>query len=287
LGEALRSRRVLVLALLYVGGATVGSVLFIDLLAQIETTVARTLLVADASKPGAMTEAMLQSSEFRTMLARLVNSPELAERLIALPPLATFYGWLALTFVPVLVMLTSVESIAADLQTGAARFALVRTDRLTWAVGKLLGQTVLMIVSLALGALASLLVGFFRMAHFDFARTFSWLLLNSLSAAIYAFAYVGLALGLSQLTRSAYTARALGLMFLALFGIMRALLTSDWAEETVPVLAQSLVLIFPRTYQLDLWSGALDKQAPAVVMLLALGVTYFSAGYAYRRTKDA
>lgn len=287
LAEALRSRRVLVLALLYVGGATVGSLLFVDLLSQIEATVARSLLVAGASKPGAMTEGMLKSIEFRNMLAQLVEDRDLADRLITLPPLATFYGWLALTFVPVLVMLTSVEAIAADLQSGAARFALVRTDRLSWAVGKLLGQTVLMMVSLAVGALASLAVGIFRMANFDFVRTFTWLLLNSASAAIYAFAYVGLSLGLSQLTRSAQTARALGLLCLAAFGIVRALLASDAVTEAMPVVAQSLTLLFPRTYQLDLWSDALAKSVPAVVMLLALGISYFAAGYAYRRSKDA
>jgi ABC-type transport system involved in multi-copper enzyme maturation permease subunit len=287
LGEAIRSRRVLVLALLYVGGATIGSIFFVDMLAQFEETVSRTLLVPDPSKPGALTDAMLQSNEFRNVLARLLDDSALADRLIALPPLATFYGWLALTFAPVLVMLTSVDTIANDLQTGAARFALVRTDRLTWAVGKLLGQTLLMIGSLALGAFACLLVGSLRMAHFDFVQTLFWLLVNSWSAVVYAFAYIGLALGLSQLTRSAHTARALGLFCLALFGIARAVLASDLLNEKLPVIAQSLTLLFPRTYQLDLWSDALGKQAPAVIMLIALGISYFAAGYAYRRTKDA
>lgn len=284
--EALRSKRVLVLALLYVGGAVAGSVLFIDLLASIEATLASTLMVADPSKPGAMTRALIESEQFRAVVSGLIRDPKLTDRLITLPPLATFYGWLSLTFLPVLVMLTSVESITQELQSGSARFSLVRCDRLSWAVGKLLGQSALMLASLALGSLATLIVGLFRMQGVEVVPTLLWLLMLSARASIYGFAYVGLALGLSQLTRSVQVARALGLGVLALLGILRAVLDSDWTIERIPVLAASLRVVLPRSHQLDLWRPEVSERMPAMVMLVALGISYFAIGHLVRKRRD-
>ncbi len=285
--EALRSKRVLVLSLLYVGGSVAGAVLFVDLLASIEATLAKTLFVADPSKPGAMTFALLQSEQFRAVVNRLIRDPDLTDRLITLPPLATFYGWLALTFLPVLVMLTSVESITQDLQSGAARFSLVRCDRLSWAVGKLLGQSALMLASLTLGSLATLLVGLFRMDGIALLPTLLWSLQLSLRASVFGFAYVGLALGLSQLTRSVQIARALGLAVLALFGAMRAVLESDWTIERAPVIAATLGRLLPRSHQIDLWRPELSARLPAMVMLVALGISFFAVGHVVRKRRDA
>ncbi len=285
--EAVRARRVLVLALLYVGGAAAGSILFIELLASIEAQLAKTLLVADPTKPGAMTQALLQSEQFRGVLNRLIRDPELTERLVTLPPLATFYGWLALSFLPVLVMLTSVESITQELSSGAARFSLLRTERLSWAVGKLFGQSALMLLSLVLGGLASLAVGMFRMHGIDPVETATWMVLLSLRAGVYGFAYVGIALGLSQLTKSVPVARALGLGALAVLAIVRELLRSDFVAEQAPVVAGVFAWLLPRNHQLELWRPELVSRLPAMVMLLALGVSYFALGYLYRRRKDA
>ncbi len=285
--EALRSKRVLVLSLLYVGGAIAGAVLFIDLLASIEATLAKTLMVADPSKPGAMTFALLQSEEFRSVVNRLIREPDLTDRLIALPPLGTFYGWLALTFLPVLVMLTSVESIAQELQSGAARFSLVRCDRLSWAVGKLVGQSALMLASLALGSVATLLVGLFRMDGIDPLPTLLWSLQLSMRASVYGFAYVGLALGISQLTRSVQVARALGLSVLALLGILRAAFDSAWFLGHAPVVSATLRMLLPRSHQIDLWRPELMERLPAMVMLVALGMSFFAVGYLIRKRRDA
>ena len=41
-------------------------------------------------------------------------------------------------------LFTSADTIAGDVQSGAVRFSLFRVDRLSWAAGKLVGQTCLM-----------------------------------------------------------------------------------------------------------------------------------------------
>lgn len=74
LAEALRTRRVLALALLYVGGAGFGTYLFADVLGEIEATLGQALSVATPDKPGAMSQALVQSSEFQTILARLLGT---------------------------------------------------------------------------------------------------------------------------------------------------------------------------------------------------------------------
>jgi len=154
-------------------------------------------------------------------------------------------------------------------------------------VGKLLGQSALMLASLALGSLATLIVGLFRMQSVDVGPTLLWLLMLSGRASIYGFAYVGLALGLSQLTRSVQVARALGLSVLALLGILRAVLDSDWTIERIPVLAATLRVILPRSHQLELWRPELTERLPAMLMLLSLGVSYFALGHLVRKRRDA
>jgi len=288
LGEALRTRRVLIFALLFVGGAVAGTLAFVELLESLEAGLARALAVADPSKPGAMTAELMRSPEFLRMLRRLVRDEELARELAGLPPLALFYGWLGLTFMPVLVMLTSAETISAELATGSIRFSLLRTDRLSVSAGKLLGQSLLMLAGVYAGALAVWTTGYFSLSSFEAGRSALWLALLSIRVAVYAFAHVGLALGLSHLTRSVPLSRALALGALAVLGLLFGLLRNlDWIREHAAGPADAVLQLVPRSHLLDLWRPSLWDRLPSLVMLFALGTVYFAIGYLHRARRDA
>ncbi len=287
LQEALRSRRVLILVLLFVGGAVAGTLAFIDLLGSLEVALAQALAVPDPDKPGAVTAELMRSPQFHRMLGRLINDRALAYELTSLPPLALFYGWLGLTLTPVLIMLSSAETISSELATGSARFSLLRTSRLSFSLGKLLGQTLLILVGIGLGAVAVWITGFLQLASFDGAPTALWLMLLSGRIGVFAFAHVGLAVGLSHLTRSVPLSRVLSIGGLLVFGALYGLGNyNDFVREHAPGVADTLLTFLPRTHMLDLWRPEFIDRVPSIAVLTALGLVYFAGGYAYRARRD-
>lgn len=287
LGESLRSRKVLVFLVLYVAGAVASTYLFTEVLADVEQALAERLLVARTDTPGSLTQAVMESPELHDVLARLVRSDELASALVRIPPVALLYGWVALTFGPIFVVLTSSDAISSEVASGSVRFALFRTDRAAWALGKLLGQAALLAIGVALGGVASWITGWIRLASFAPLDTALYIARYASTSYCFAFAHLGLALGASQLTRSVPWSRALGLLFLAGVFAGHGWLSRDAVRASSPVLAGSARALFPAAHRLDLWRLDAGDVVPAVVMLLALGVTYFAIGHARFARRDA
>jgi ABC-type transport system involved in multi-copper enzyme maturation permease subunit len=287
LAEALRTRRILILVILFVGGATFGSLAFVEVLENVEKGLAQTLAIAGPGKAGAVTTELMRSPEFERVLSGLLDDEGLAKELISLPPLALFYGWLGLTFMPTLIMLSAAETISSELAGGALRFSLLRTSRLNFSVGKLVGQTLLMLVGLGVGALAVWLTGYFSLSGFAAGATGLWLALLSVRIAVYAFAHVGLAVGLSHMTRSVPVSRALALGTLMLFSVLHGIgVHSDYVREHAGAVVDTLLPLFPNSHELGLWQADFVDRLPALVMLGVLGVGYFALGYAYRARRD-
>lgn len=286
LSESLRSRRVLILAMLFVGGAVAGTAIFIDVLEGIEASLAKALDVADPGKAGAFARGFMGSEPFEDLLTKLIRDRELAKELAGLPPLSLFYGWMALTFSPVLVILTASETISQELAQGAIRFSLLRTDRLAFSAGKLFGQYVLLMVAVSAGAAGVWVTGYFAMDMFEGPQTALWLANLSMRAWVFAFAYLGLAVGLSHLTRSVPVSRALGLLSMLVVGAAWGIGRSDWAQERAPALADALLTLLPRAHLIDMWRPELLDRAPATLMLLTLGVGYFALGFRFRERRD-
>lgn len=287
LGESLRSRKVLVFMVLYVLGAIGSTVIFTEVLQEVELALAEQLLVARTSDPGSLTQAVMESPELLRVLSRLVRDEALARTLVAEPPIALLYHWVALAFGPIFAVLTSSDTIASEVSSGSIRFALARTDRAGWLLGKVLGQSSLLAVGLLLGAAGAWVTGFVQLGAFDGPATATALVRYVGTAFVYVWAHLGLALGVSQLTRSVPWSRALGLLALvSVFGIHR-FLERDWVIEAVPVLSGSLRQLFPVAHRLDLWRPGLEASAPALLLLLALGSSYIALGYLRFARRDA
>jgi ABC-type transport system involved in multi-copper enzyme maturation permease subunit len=287
LAESLRSRKVLVFLVLYAAGAVASTWIFTEVLREVETELAQQLLVARTDTPGSLTQAVMESPELHGVLARLVRDDELASALVRIPPIALLYGWVALTFAPIFVTLTSSDAIASELASGSVRFALFRTDRASWALGKLFGQAALLAVGIAVGALATWITGFVRLASFAPLDTALWLVRYAGTAYCFAFAHLGLALGVSQTTRSVAWSRALGLFALAFVFGAHGWLSREAVEESYPVLSSSARMFLPGAHRLDLWRPDAGDYGPAVIVLLALGVSYFALGHVRFARRDA
>lgn len=287
LAESLRSRKVLVFLVLYVAGAVASTVIFTEVLQEVEEQLAAQLLVARTDRPGSLTQAVMESPELRNVIAGLVRDDALAAALVRIPPIALLYGWVAMTFGPIFVVLTSSDAISSELATGSVRFALFRTDRGAWALGKLLGQAAMLAVGVALGAVAAWITGWIQLSSFAPLDTALWLARYAGTSYAFAFAHLGLALGVSQLTRSVPWSRALGLIALVVVYAAHGWLADDDVREAAPVLTDSLRMIFPAAHRLDLWRIAIGEVMPAVAVLLAIGVSYFVIGHLRFARRDA
>ena len=260
--------------------------LFVYLLAEIETALAKGLSVAQTDRPGAMTDALMQSEEMLSIAQGLSGDPTLAEQLVSIPPLALFYGWLSLTFVPLLAALTSADTISNELSSGSVRFVLFRTDRLHWVLGKLGGQTLLMIGGILSGALGVWAIGFVTLLSFEPISNGLWLLAFSGRATIYGLTFMGLTLGISQVNRSAHSSRALALLAVMALGMGSVVTGDETVQSYAPILISSIHPLFPGAHSIDLWRPELVNRLPSILMLLAMGATYFAAGHVVLSRRD-
>ncbi len=287
LSESLRSRKALVFLALYVAGAVGATILFTELLQNVEEQLAEQLLVARTDQPGSLTQAVMESPELHSVLARLVRDDALARTLLGLPPIALVYHWIALTFAPAFVALTSSDTISSEVATGSVRYALFRTDRSAWATGKLLGQGALAAVGLGLGAVGAWVTGYVQLASFEPWDTAAWLGRYTLTAFAFAFAHLGLVVGVSQVTRSVPWSRALGLLSLVFVFGANGWLDRESVREAAPALIDSLRQIFPAAHRLDLWRPGWAEFGPAAVALIAIGLSLFTLGHLRFVRRDA
>ena len=287
LGDSLRSRRVLALLVIYAAGAMAAAAGFVAILHDIEGTLASQLGVSATARPGALTDALMASKQLHEILADLTGDASLVNALVRVPLLALMYGWTSLMFTPALVTMTACDAVAADVATGACRFSLARTQRLSWALGKLGGQAALLGCGILGGAIGTWIVGAFGLDGFPWVDTALWLLRLGFRAWWNGLPYLGLALAASLVTRSTSGARALALLLLVGVGVLDSALAADRVRELWPVGLDTLRQLLPGAHTGALWRPELLQRLPALVMQAALTGAWFSAGYAIFARRDA
>jgi ABC-type transport system involved in multi-copper enzyme maturation permease subunit len=285
LADGLRSRRALVLLVLYLAGAMAGTALFIHALQSVETELVNTLGLTPSKAPGGVTATLWKSDAFKRILTGLVGDRELAESLLGIPPLALFYGWLAMTFTPLLVILMSSMRIAEEVWGGAVRYVLFRAPRLHWVIGKFAGQALQIVAALLLSALGAWLVGWFRMNAFEPGPTAVAMLGFACKAWIYALAFLGLATAVSQVCGAPNLAAATGLIALTVLSVVGAL-ARHYAGAGWRRLWDVVAVLTPGGHHGDLAWGDLAHAGPAAVYLLALAAGLVLLGYARFARRD-
>lgn len=280
--EALRSRLFIIVVSMYGAGAAIGSYVFLRIVATAEAVVRKGLADQLRVEETALPQNLVKENLIPTVLGYFDAS--LKDTLISMPLLTIFYGVAALNFVALLVLVVSTGTMSADLSSGAARFALFRCDRLTWALGKVAGQVLLLATGLAVGALTAGLVGLAVDEAFE-QKTWLWLFRTSFRAWLYGIAYLGLFCGISLISRSPLRARALALFAWIGIGITHSLVTSDFINDRVPV--RPLGYLFPAAHRQALWSPDWNTYLIAAAALVTFGAVCFAAGHAVFARRDA
>ena len=285
LADSARSRRVIVMVLLYVIGAMAGTAAFISFLHSVEGELVKSLGLGAPSDAGSVTATLWKSTAFRGMLTHLVGDKDLAETLLAVPPLALFYGWLSFAFTPVLVMLTSSARIAEEISAGSVRYVMFRAARSHWCLGKFIGQALQVLAALLLSAAGAWLIGLIRMKSFEPGPTALYMLWFAVKAWLYAMPFLGLALGISQLCTAPNLALAFGFIALVAVSILARL--SEWLAGSGWRRIWDIVnAITPGGHRQALWWNDPSHLLPALAYLLALAFVYMLAGYARFSRRD-
>lgn len=282
--ESLRSRLFVIVISMYGAGAAIGSYAFIKTVEAAEQAARRSLAKAMGVEESQL-PADLVREQALPAFSSMIEDERLREELMSMPPLSIFYGFMALNLVALLVLVVSTGTMAADVSSGAARFALFRCDRVTWATGKLVGQEALLAAGLTVGALVTGLVGFMLDADFA-AETWGWLLRTSFRAWLYGSAYLGLFAGISLISSSPLKARALALFFWMGLGIAHSIVTADFVNERVPFL-HYLGYAFPAAHRQGLWSPDWNQYLISALALLVIGAVGFTVGQRIFHTRDA
>lgn len=282
LGEALRSRLVVVILSLYGAGAALGAYVFAKTLGAAERA-ARTAL-EDSMSAHDIPDDVVRREALPRVISAFVEDPKLREELSRIDPLALFYGLMALYLVAPLVLMTSGGAHATDLARGATRFVLTRCDRLSWALGKMLGHAALLGTGLFTGALVTAAVATGQ-GRFDIGSLL-WLLRAAFRAWVYGFAYLGIFAAIALCVRAPARARALSV--LALFGLWlgHGLSQSEALAQRLPGLPL-LSWLFPGHYQAFLWSPSWLTSSSAMLALLMIGAGAFALGHAVFARGDA
>ncbi len=281
--DALRSRRAVVMLLLYMASAMLVVNGFINFTRSIEAELVQALQLPGSAAGGA-SGSLWESPVFRRVLTRLAGDADVAEGLLHIQPMAIFYGWAIFFFTPALVMLFSASRIAEDTVSNSTRYILVRATRGEWVAGKFIGQTLWAALALFCAGAGAWLVAYFRLRGMDTVAVAQGFFIFSFKTWVYSLAFIGLALSISQVIHLPTAAMAAG--FALWLGTHILYNVAIYYGENGSVLWLLLQVILPQGHRLDMWRTDFTAVLPSALILLIMGVAYLMAGYAFLRRRN-
>lgn len=288
LAEAVRSRLLLVMALLFVGAGALGAWGYARLIGAIEEKAAAALSAPATDKPGATVGRLREAQTYRDFLRFFLGDADKADYFARLPPIVVFYGWAAFLFTPWLLLLTSAETISSEVSSRAIRFSLLRTSRLSYALGKAAGQALILVGVTGLAAVVFFFVAWARLASFEPGLTAFWLLSYWPRVILYNLPFLAWALLASMVTASANLARIVSLGGMVLMAILYGLTGARWLRQgpVSEAILDLLRYLTPFGHNSGLGYPPGGGLPSDVAVCVALTVLYFAAGYAVLARRD-
>lgn len=284
LGSAIRTRRALVVLVLYLAASLLTMYTSISILGKMEKQLSETLQLqsSDTGKSGIVSTTLWKSRPFQRLVKAVVDDDLVYNDVCGLHPAELIYACFAFFYVPLLTILIGANRVADDLHSGAVRYMITRVTRFEWSLGKYVGNALLMLPAMLAGALTAWIVAAFRLSGADSFSLLPPMLVWAVKGWTLSLAYLGVALGISHLTHSGSKATAFGVISLVVcFAVPKIL------SHYFPTVAETLNTLFPATAEHSLWRASFKPVGCAATWLLALGLMYLTAGYAFFARRDA
>lgn len=281
LAEAVRSRLLVVMVLLFVGAGAVGAWGYSALIDQAEHRAAEVLGAPQSRRPGAAVRRLRDTRSYRDIVRVFVHDEKKADYFASFPPIVVFYAFASFIFTPWLILFTSSETIASEVASRQIRYSLLRTTRLRYALGKALGQLLILVGVTALAAIVFFVVAWLRLSGFEAGATAAGLLSYWPRIVLYTVPFLGFSLFASMVTSSANLARMVALGGAILLAIASGLAAQEqWKETAVAAGALDLLgFVTPFGHAEGLRYPQGGAFVPDLATCLALGVLYFAAGF--------
>ena len=281
LRESIRTRRALVLALLYLLVAAISSYIYVRVVGVVEEASAQLGAASGGGQDAAIAVGMARDTGYHGLLYVIASGDaQIIGHLATYPPMVVVFTWFSLGFLPWLIALTSYDLVAGDLHLRTVRFVALRTSRGGFVVGKLLSQVLLVALIAGLGMLPVLVLGAAYLTHFDLLANLLALLQVWPILALVAFAVLGPVTCASQLVRGPGAARALAILLLFALWIV-----SVWALVAGDPLSL-LGFITPFAYKAWFFHPDLLYRLLAALGCLVLCAGYASLGFLVFRRRD-
>ena len=285
-GSAIRSRRALVLLLLYLASAVLCMNGTISILGKMEKELATMLQLPDSGETGVVSASLWKSKPFNRIVRSVVGDSPVLDDISGRHPVELLYAWFVFLCVPLLTVLVAGTRVSDDLRSGSVRYMLVRETRLEWSVGKYTGQALMIAVALVASAVGASIVAFCRLPSGIASSLFLPMLNWGLRAWIYSLAWLGLALGLSHITRSPGRATAYGILAICLFGALPQLMDLAHSVGGWPAAVTQVRMLVPSGAEMSLWRFSAAPLLSGTFHLVTLGFVYLMAGAAVFSRSD-
>lgn len=284
--DAVRSRRALMLLLLYLASAVCCMYGTISVLGRMEGELAQVLQLPESEKTGVVSATLWKSKPFQRMVRAGTRNDLVYNDIVGRHPAELVYAWFAFFCAPLLVVLVSGNRAADDLRSGAVRYAIQRCTRAEWTIGKYLGQATMIAFALGVSAVGAWLVAVFRLSGVGAGELLPSMFGWGFRAWLYSLGWIGVALGISLMCRSGIGATALGILAVVVLAILPVLLEFVGARTGLTWL-ENFDVLAPASAKDQLWQRGFAPLSVAAFHLLALGLFYLSLGHAVFRRRDA
>lgn len=284
--DALRSRRALVVLLLYMAAAVCNMHWSINLLHKLENELVTVLQLPPSEHAGVVSTTLWKSKPFQRMMKQMTQNDLVLQDITGKHPVELIYAWFAFFYTPLLVVLVAGSRIAEDLGSGAVRYMIFRISRSSWTLGKFIGQALMIGFALVLSSLGAYAVAKYRLAGSGTPDLFLNMVQWSVRAWIFSFPYLGLAMGLSLLTKSASKATVMGIIAITVCFVVSILLHHFTGDTGWRAYLPYLGLLVPDEHKMYMWRNSLAPLVTGTTYLIALGFCYLLTGYAFFRHRD-
>jgi ABC-type transport system involved in multi-copper enzyme maturation permease subunit len=279
--DAVRSRRAIVILVLYLAASLLSMNGAITVLGKMEDQLAEVLQLPSEDSRGVVSASLWKSKRFQKMVRSALGDSLVYDDICGRHPAELLYAWFAFFYVPLLTVLVSGNRVADELHSGSVRYMIVRTTRLEWSLGKYVGIAGLLLAGLLVGSVSAWAVAAYRLSGADIPALFPAMIVWGVKAWIYSFAWLALALGVSHLAQTGSKATAVAIAAMVVCFAAPPLI-ERYAENF-----STLVRLFPGGVEDALWRSSPEPVAVAALWLLALGLMYLAAGAAVFIRRDA
>ena len=283
---AIRSRRALVILFLYLASAVLCMNGSISILGKMERELATVLQLPESEKTGVVSASLWKSKPFTRIVRSTVGEGPVLDDIFGRHPVELLYAWFAFLCAPLLAVLVCGTRISDDLHSGAVRYMLVRESRIEWSLGKYVGQTFMVAVALVASSFGAASVAFFRLSPEVAGSLVIPMAGWGIRAWIFSLAWIGLALGLSHLTRSPGRSTAFGVFAICAFAAASPLLDFFHSHFGWPDWVLHAKMLLPSSAENSLWRFSVTPVVTGGFHLLLLGLAYLMAGAAVFSRRD-